>query len=67
MDFLNNFTGKNTASSGNTVARPGDNDSLQGASSGGGGFMGKLNELAGGGKSSEANEGALLDHSPLLR
>lgn len=31
----------------------------QGASSGGGGFMGKLNTMAGGGKQSEKNEDAL--------
>lgn len=60
MDFVNKLTG-----SGNTSENSaGENPSEQ--QSGGGGFMGKMNNMAGGGAQGEKNED-LLDKGLLRR
>jgi hypothetical protein len=64
MDFLNNLTGGNkqhgTAGEAQTVARPQDTTTTEHKESGGflSGLSSKMNEAAGGGRKSEANEGA---------
>lgn len=52
MDFVNKFTG-----GGNKVE--GQNTQGQGSNSSGGGFMDKINSVAGGGRESEKNEDML--------
>lgn len=52
MDFVNKLTGDNKGGGKGTQCQ-------ESKSSGGGGFMGKLNTMAGGGRESEKNEDAL--------
>jgi hypothetical protein len=54
MDYINKFTGGNSANNNPNTAQ-----NTQQQSSSGGGFMDKLNGMAGGGKESEKNEDAL--------
>lgn len=56
MDSLKNFIGGNKETH-STTEQTGTGATASGSSSGG--FMGKLNEMAGGGKKSEKNEDAL--------
>ncbi|KAB5572586.1 hypothetical protein GE09DRAFT_677670 [Coniochaeta sp. 2T2.1] len=53
MDFINKVTGSGNA---NNANNPNQNTQQQQSSSSGGGFMDKLNGMAGGGKDSEKNE-----------
>lgn len=55
MDFVNKLTGGNKAEGQQATTQ----NQQEGSSGSGGGFMDKLNGMAGGGKESEKNEDAL--------
>lgn len=57
MDFVNKVVGGGNSQTGNQQQQQQQQQEGEGQSSGG--FMGKLNSMAGGGKDSEKNEDAL--------